>query len=129
EGRPLTVTARRPQAAQSLLERTGAEGTVLGWGEPLPGAVVVNATPIGMGGESLPSGVLESASGLFEMPYGKAPTPASETAREMGIPLVAGVEMLLQQAALSFELWTGATPAISVMRTALKSDHSPESNL
>ncbi|MGI9648171.1 MAG: shikimate dehydrogenase family protein, partial [Acidimicrobiia bacterium] len=41
EGRPLTVTARRPQAAQSLLERTGAEGTVLGWGEPLPGAVVV----------------------------------------------------------------------------------------
>ena len=69
EGRPLTVTALRPGAAHSLLKRTGVEATVSEWGEPLPGAVIVNATPIGMGGDRLPEGLLESASGLFEMPY------------------------------------------------------------
>lgn len=129
EGRPLTVTARRREAAQALLERTGVEGTVLGWAEALPGAVVVNATPIGMGSEVLPPGLLEAASGLFEMPYGKGPTAAATTARELGIPVVEGVEMLLQQAALSFEMWTGVTAPIPAMRTAIDADHWPESNL
>jgi len=129
EGRPLTVTARRPGAAHSLLKRTGVEATVSEWGEPLPGAVIVNATPIGMGGDRLPEGLLESASGLFEMPYGSTPTPAVETARELAIPVVEGVEMLLAQAALSFEMWAGVPASIPAMRRAVESDHSAGSNL
>jgi shikimate dehydrogenase len=129
EGRPLTVSARRPEAAQGLLERTGVEGTVLGWAEALPGAVVVNATPIGMSGEVLPSGLLEAATGLFEMPYGMAQTGAVSTALDLGLPVVEGVEMLLQQAALSFEMWTAVSAPISAMRAVLEADHSPESNL
>jgi len=82
-----------------------------------------------MRGEQLPDGILESAVGLFEMPYGSVPTPAVETARELAIPVVEGVEMLLAQAALSFELWTGVAASILAMRRAFESDHSAESNL
>jgi len=129
EGRPLTVTARRPEAAQSLLRRTGVEATVSEWGEPLPGAVIVNATPIGMSGERLPERLLESASGLFDMPYGSAPTPAADAARELAIPVVDGVQMLIAQAALSFEMWTGVAASIPSMLRALQPDHSAGSNL
>src|SRR5690606_15875137 len=58
------VSGRRPEAAEAL---TGLGAGTHPWGEPLPGAVVVNATPLGMGGESLPDGVVAASSGLLEM--------------------------------------------------------------
>lgn len=123
------VAARRPEAAAALITRTGVEATVARWGEPIDGAVVVNATPLGMHARHLPDRLLESAGGLFDMPYGPVPTPAVEHAAGLGIPVVEGIEMLLHQAALSFELWTGVTPSLSAMREAVARDHSPGSNL
>lgn len=129
EGRPLSVSARRPGAAARLIAKTGVEADHAEWTVPAQGAVLVNATPLGMADETLPDGLLESASGLFDMPYGERTTPAVKTAGALGIPVVEGVEMLVSQAALSFELWTGVMPPLTMMRAGLESDHSAEPNL
>jgi len=129
EGRPLSISARRPEQAHRLLQRTGAGGSVVEWGVGLPGRVVVNATPLGMTGEGLPERVLAQAIGLFEMAYGAGPTPATSGAQARGIPVVDGVEMLVAQAALSFESWTGLPAPIESMRRAVADDHSGGSNL
>lgn len=119
EDRPVYISARREEAAAGLLDRLEVEGTVIPWGDPLSGGVVVNATPIGMGGESLPSTVLDSAAGLFDMPYGPESTPAVEALTARGLPVVAGAEMLLFQAVASFRLWTGREPPLAAMRRAI----------
>ena len=69
------------------------------FGSPVPGAIVVNATPLGMNGESLPSGLLDQASGLIDLAYGPVDPPATVEARRRGLPLVDGVEFLALQAA------------------------------
>ncbi|MBT8192228.1 MAG: shikimate dehydrogenase [Acidimicrobiia bacterium] len=129
EGRPLSVSTRHPRAAARLIERSGVAADRVEWGSQVAGAVVVNATPLGMTGEGLPPGLLENASGLFDMPYGGIPTEAVRRAVALGIPAVDGREMLLAQAACSFELWTGATAPLAAMRGVLTVDHSPEPNL
>ena len=89
------------------------------WGDPLPGAIVVNATPLGMKGESLPEGVVEEAAGLIDMPYRDDPTPAVTTASEHGLPYVDGLALLVEQAALSFAWWTGVEAPVEAMRRAV----------
>jgi shikimate dehydrogenase len=88
------------------------------WGEPLPGAVIVNATPLGMSGERLPPGLVEASVGICDLAYGPAETPAVTEARGRGLPVVDGIEVLVAQAARSFWLWTGREPPIEVMRQA-----------
>jgi shikimate dehydrogenase len=119
EGRPLRVAGRRPEAAVELIERVGVDARPVEWSEPVEGMVVVNATPIGMRGESLPDRLLAGARGLFDMPYATGQTPAVAAARSAGIPVVEGVEMLLHQAALSFRIWTGVDAPIEAMRAAV----------
>lgn len=129
EGRPLRVAARRRDRAAELVDRTEVDALVIDWdGLGANGEVVVNATPLGMHGEQLPAGVLDGATGLFEMPYGAGETPAVRTARAAGLPVVDGTEMLLHQAAASFRLWTASDPSLEAMREVLRSDHSPGSN-
>lgn len=101
----LTVSARNQSKARQLAEMMG--GRVLDWGERLPGAVVVNATPLGMNGESIPLEVLADAAGLIDLPYGSVATPAVTYAKARGIPVVDGLEFLGRQAAACFEWWTG----------------------
>lgn len=118
EGRRVTVAARRGDRARELVRRLGLDHRVGDWARPLPGAVVVNATPIGMHGEALPDGLLDEASGLFDMAYGSRPTPAVDAARHRGLPTVDGLDMLVAQAEASFALWTGVEPPSEVMRAA-----------
>jgi len=119
EGRPIVVSARRERAAAELVHRVGVAGEVIAWGQPVPGATVVNATPIGMHGENLPDRVLDAASGLFEMAYGSEATPATTVLRRTGAPVAEGRDMLLAQAMASFTLWTGRPAPEAVMRARL----------
>lgn len=101
------VTGRRPEALAALVTHLGVAATV----EPLErvdgrGAVVVNATPLGMHGEPLPVDVT-GAAGVFDLAYGADRTPAVAAASSAGVPVVDGVTMLVAQAAESFRLWTG----------------------
>lgn len=118
-GRPLALVARRPEAAVELARRVGVEATVLRWGEAVE-AVVVNATPLGMAGESLPPGLVESATGLVDMAYGPTATPAVRAALGRGIPVVDGIAMLAAQAEVAFRLWTGRDAPVGLMEAVAR---------
>ena len=119
DGRKLFLAARRPDHAAALVEHVGVDAAVVEWASPMPGAVVVNATPLGMRGESLPNGVVESCSGLLDMVYGPGGTPAGRAAAAAGVPVADGTTMLLGQAVESFRLWTGRAAPVAAMTTAL----------
>ena len=116
--RTIVVSGRRDRAAAELLERTRGEGSIVPWGTPVEGAVVVNATPIGMNAEPLPGDVLEGASAFFDLTYGPVESPSVRYARDRGIPIADGKELLLAQAAVSFQIWTRIPAPIDVMRAA-----------
>jgi shikimate dehydrogenase len=118
-GRSLTVSARRRQAAVAMIESVGVTAEIVDFGEPVPGAVVVNATPLGMHGEHLPEALLASASGLFEMPYASGTTPATAEMRRTDRPVAVGEDMLVAQALESFRLWTGCETPEAPVRAAL----------
>ena len=116
--REIVVSGRDEYAARALLERTRTDGMVAPWGGPVEGAVVVNATPLGMGGEALPQAVLDVCSGLFDLTYGAGESPAVRWARDHGVPVADGKALLIAQAAASFEIWTGMAAPMRVMREA-----------
>lgn len=115
----ILIAARSARRAAELLDRARVDGEVVEWGSAVQGAVVVNTTPLGMEGEPLPVGVVERADGLVDFPYGIQRTPAVVAAVALGLPYVDGLEVLLAQAAASFELWTGRPAPLEAMRAAL----------
>lgn len=119
-GRTLYVSARRPGAVSALSNRLGLDLMEVPWGCAVAEAVVVNATPLGMEGESLPPRIVPLASGLVDLAYGSTDTPAVESARATGIPTVDGIEFLVAQAADSFRLWTGREAPIDAMVAAVR---------
>jgi shikimate dehydrogenase len=114
----VAISGRSSQAAGDLLVRVRVDGAVVQWGSPVKGAVVINATPLGMHGESLPDEILAGASGFFDLPYGPHAPPSGPRARKWGVPVADGRDMLVAQAATAFEIWTGEPAPIDVMRSA-----------
>ena len=120
EDRRCMVSARREEAARSLVDRMGLDAQVIPWGLPGPGAVLINATPLGMRGEHLPRGVVDESSGLLEMAYGGGETPAAAALRSRNRPVASGELMLVGQGAASFAIWTGIEVPPAVMLAALE---------
>ena len=54
---------------------------------------------------------------LIDLPYPQTATAAA--ARRAGATVVDGLEVLVAQGAASFELWTGVTAPVEVMRRAV----------
>ncbi|HUG32279.1 MAG TPA: hypothetical protein VMM14_05240 [Acidimicrobiia bacterium] len=115
------LAARDSQRADELASKLGGE--VIAWGTAVAGALVINGTPLGMAGETLPEGLLEVASGLIDLPYGDLVTPAVERTRATHrIEVVDGHEFLLRQAMASFRLWTGVQVEYAALERALRKD-------
>lgn len=122
EGRELWCSARRPEAVAGLAEQVDISFGAWPWGKPLPGAALVNATPMGMRGGELPTALLEGSSGLFDMPYraDRTPTGGVRRMRAWGLPVSDGLQMLVAQAEASFEIWTGCRAPSGVMEKAAR---------
>jgi shikimate 5-dehydrogenase len=103
-----------------MVESVAAAAEIVDFGQAVAGAVVVNATPIGMHGERLPEALLTSASGLFEMPYASGTTPATTEMRRTGRAVAVGEDMLVAQALESFRIWTGCEAPEGPVRAALR---------
>ena len=86
--------------------------------------LLINATPVGMkeGDSSLiDKEVLRICKGnlsVYDVVYNRE-TQLVKDAKELGIPAVGGLGMLLYQGMLSFEIWTGKTAPKDVMEKAL----------
>ena len=117
---PLFVAARRDHTVGDLATKLDLDLGEVRWGVPVVEAVVVNCTPLGMMGESLPDHIVTLASGLLDMAYGADPTPAVRYLTSKGKPTVSGRDLLVAQAARSFSVWTGLTPPLGAMRTAVR---------
>ena len=87
-------------------------------------ALVVNATPVGLDGESIPFdlALLAPRAVVVDLVVGRNATPLVRAARARGHAADDGLEMLLAQGALAFERWFGLTPDRSVMRDAVMRD-------
>jgi 3-dehydroquinate dehydratase/shikimate dehydrogenase len=81
--------------------------------------VIINATPVGMGNTKecpLKDEEIE-ARVVFDMVYDPVETHLLKVARSKGIAVIPGVEMLVQQGARQFEIWTGKpAPAGEMLR-------------
>jgi len=118
KGRHIYVSARDDQRAASLVGRLGGQAAVVQFGTAVSGALLVNATPLGMRGEVLPESVTIAASGMIDLAYGDEETRTISDARNAGLPVMDGIEFLVLQAAASFEWWTARSAPLEVMRRA-----------
>jgi shikimate dehydrogenase len=80
--------------------------------------LVVNATPLGAGGEDLPIPPLDPGMVVVDLLYRPRVTPLQAAARAAGASAFGGMGLLLHQAALSFELWTARPAPLDVMSAA-----------
>jgi shikimate dehydrogenase len=84
--------------------------------------LVVNTTRLGLEpGDPLPFdlGMLARAGAVMDMVYHSDPTPFVAAARDLGVRATDGMEMLVQQGAVSFERWWSRKPSLDVMRSSV----------
>jgi len=85
--------------------------------------LAVNATTVGMidAGVTIPVESLPATATVFDLVYVPAETPLVAAARARGLRAANGSEMLIAQAAIAFERWTGVGGMADVMRAAVAS--------
>jgi shikimate dehydrogenase len=125
DGAGVAVWNRTELRSQHLCEELGGEPVA----SPVAGDydLIVNSTAVGLGGED-PFAELPLAPDAFspgqvvvDMVYGGSKTTALLGAAEAaGATTVDGIEVLVQQGALSFEIWTGRRPPLETMRAAAR---------
>lgn len=84
--------------------------------------VLINATSVGMHPDANQSIVtpqwLRSDLTVMDIVYNPVETKLAKDAKAAGAKVISGVEMLIYQGAASFEIWTGRSAPIEVMRRA-----------
>ncbi|NOY99583.1 MAG: shikimate dehydrogenase [Chloroflexi bacterium] len=137
-GWQVTIAARRLEQAQALAkdgrqwsrddDHPGAQGIPLSRLAHAvrhlpPGTLIVNCTPAGMfprvEASPWPEGVpFPAGATVYDLVYNPRETRLVRQARAEGLPAVTGLGMLVEQAALAFEHWTGRTAPRDVMASA-----------
>jgi shikimate dehydrogenase len=107
------VQARDLSEARRLAVEFGLEAGPAPFTEPIVSDGLINATPLGMPGRDCLNCELQHMPDhgwVFDMAYGPSQTPLVEAAKEAGLQLVDGLDMLVEQAAASFELFFDQKP-------------------
>jgi shikimate dehydrogenase len=127
----VTIANRTDPTARALAERFrdvggGSVAAIPASGfvfeAALAGAdLAVNATSVGMldPGVTIPVEALPATATVFDLVYVPAETPLIAAARARGLRAANGSEMLIAQAAIAFERWTGVGGMAAVMREAV----------
>lgn len=126
-GWQLTIAARRIEQAEILMQSLSSDSS----GKHMQGMVkasllnlpsleglepppdlIINTTPLGMypdlDASPWPSGLaLPSKAAVYDLVYNPAETAFINQAKEAGLQATGGIGMLVEQAARSFEIWTG----------------------
>ncbi|HET6564193.1 MAG TPA: shikimate dehydrogenase [Xanthomonadales bacterium] len=113
----LLIANRSPEKALQLCQRFAGLGPVTSCTlDALTGHpafdLIINATSLGHQGMApqLPAGCFGPDSFCYDLNYGKAAQPWQALCVSQDLTFSDGLGMLVEQAALSFELWTGRTP-------------------
>jgi shikimate dehydrogenase len=84
--------------------------------------LIINATSLGHQTlhPGLPESIFQSGSLCYDLNYGAAAEPLRIFCGEKGIRYEDGLGMLVEQAALSFELWTSRKPDTGPVLQAMR---------
>jgi len=130
EGAIVDIWNRTSARAEAVhLEMSGIElevqGAVVAEIDQSAYGLIVNTTAVGLHGEDpfahLPlrrDGFGEQI--LVDMVYSDGPSTLSQAAAAAGAEVVDGLEVLVQQGALSLRIWTDREPPLDVMRAAAR---------
>lgn len=124
------VANRDKTKASSAASLAGPSGRVGKTSEAHLADVIINATPLGMGGtgneEQLPLPVtnIQKEQIVVDLIYNPLETPLLVSARRLGARTVNGIGMLVHQAALQYVLWTGKEAPLDVMFHAVTKEIS-----
>lgn len=129
----LVLANRTPEKAKILADELAKEYPAMlidvspAWPperETLEGvALILNSTSQGMKEDDPPllsPEAVQPGQRMLDMTYVLEETPTMAVVRAAGGQAVNGLGMLLHQGVKSFELWTGATPPVEPMRSALR---------
>ena len=129
DGWNVTIAARRIEQAQELA--TQFENTIpvelnLQTFQLSNFQLVVNTTPLGMEPKidqsPLPEKItLPNDTPIYDLVYNPRETKLVRDARLQGQSATTGLGMLIEQAVLSFELWTGCSPSREILDSAVES--------
>jgi shikimate dehydrogenase len=124
----VTVLARDPDRAAALAPMAGegpfralpleASGSASASAEAVGAAdVIVNATPVGQEGEAplIPVESIRPGTVVVDLVYHPLETPLVQAASRAGARAYGGLGMLVHQAALAFEIFTGRSAPLEAM--------------
>jgi shikimate dehydrogenase len=110
----VTLLARTALKGAAILARFGLKGDVKALDTALPSAaLLVNTTQLGMVGQPplhLDLAGLDEDAVVYDIVYSPSVTPLLAAAEARDLATVDGLEMLIGQAALAFELFFGVEP-------------------
>ena len=123
----LRIAARRAGSAAALADRLRGSGDIatVPWDPDAIAAtcahssIVVNATPAGLDALPFNPRAIPAACSVVDLRYGPRPVDVVAAALETGHRAADGLEMLLQQGLLSFQVWTGKLAPAGAVRNAL----------
>jgi shikimate dehydrogenase len=132
DGWRVTLAARRLPQAQTLTSELSAARKLPLFPLPLTSAalaplrpaLIINATPVGMyplaEASPWPAEIpLPEGAAVYDLVYNPPQTALVRAARRAGLPATTGLGMLIEQAALAFERWTGQNAPRAAMRRSL----------
>jgi len=124
EGAEVEVWNRTELRSRNLSEELG--GAAVTAPDPASYELIVNSTAVGLAGENpfaelpLSSDAFAPGQTVVDMVYGGEPTALLRAAEAAGAITVDGIEILVQQGALSLETWTGRPAPLETMRAAAR---------
>jgi 3-dehydroquinate dehydratase/shikimate dehydrogenase len=122
-GARVSVFARDIKRAGRLAEEFGVAVRAITELGSSDAEILINATPVGMRGwaegqSPVPSPWLRGRKLVYDLVYNPLDTALLKCARAEGCRTIGGLEMLVAQAGLQFQMWTGLEPSASLMREA-----------
>ncbi len=110
----VTILARNALKAMGLLAQFGLKGDVLPMDHALPKAdLLVNSTPLGMTGKeplAIDLSPLPQDAIVYDIVYTPLKTDLLKQAQRLNLHAIDGLDMLIGQAAIAFELLFGTSP-------------------
>lgn len=124
EGAEVEVWNRTELRSQHLCEELG--GTTVAAPDQTAYELIVNTTAVGLASEDpfaelpLRADAFAATQTVVDMVYGGEPTSLLRAAATAGATTVDGIEILVQQGALSLETWIGRPAPLETMRAAAR---------
>ena len=122
-GAEVYILNRTPGPAQTLAKQARAKAINKSQLKKLEFEVIINATPAGMEGNRDPLPISEQefkAKYFFEMVYSPAETKMVKMARSLGMQVILGSEMFVQQGARQFEIWSAKPAPVEEMQRVVE---------